>query len=492
MLWRALGGGLAGLLGLTSPARAQAPDPGKPPAAPPAAVPGAAPSAVPAAPPLPPPAAAPAATPATPVAKAEAGAVEQRCAALEERIGAVEGTLSSAEKDESKGSFKMYGFADLGVQRAFFPEHSGVLAGAPSLNATNFVVSNVNLYLDAQPSKDWRFLGELRFTNDSTAVTAAPTPPPGSIFRLTLDSYGKLDQSAVEIPKVFPGIVSIERAHIDWTHYNYFKIRVGQFFTPFGIYNVDHASPVLITAYLPFFITSRMFPTRQIGAMVYGSAFAGPWELGYSAYVSNGRGELASFALNDDRGVGGRVFAANESSGDRTVKLGVSFYTGNVKDRVHDGVLDPKSSGGFDVNVHSTYAYREYIFGADASFDLGATRIRAEAAIARVVQDPTMQAPAFLGGFAPNSWTTSAYLMVAHRFKFLNMEPFVSGLFHRFPDWGWDTIVSGGGGLNFYVTPSVTIRTQGVYTWFGQAIGSGPAVPPNNIGDAVARLILAF
>jgi hypothetical protein len=249
---------------------------------------------------------------------------------------------------------------------------------------------------------------------------------------------------------------------------------------------------VLITAYLPFFITSRMFPTRQIGAMVYGSFFAGPWELGYHAYVSNGRNELASFAVNDDRGFGGRIFAANEESGSRAIKLGLSVYTGNVKDKVIDVVLDPMGAGGIANNAHPTYSYRETIFGGDVALDFGATRIRAEAAVARVVQDSTMRAPGAFGGFAPNSWTTSAYLVVAHRFHFLNMEPFVSGLFHRTPDWLWDTIVSGGGGLNFYVTPAVTLRTQAVYTRFAQMTGPGPASPPLNIADAVARLILAF
>ncbi|WP_437599883.1 hypothetical protein WMF28_44360 [Sorangium sp. So ce590] len=85
---------------------------------------------------------------------------------------------------------------------------------------------------------------------------------------------------------------------------------------------------MLITVDNPYFIIASLFPTRQTGVMAYGSMFAGPWELGYDAYVSNGR---APFAFDDNRGFGGRLHASYEDPGKLTLKLGASFLGNPLK-----------------------------------------------------------------------------------------------------------------------------------------------------------------
>lgn len=368
-----------------------------------------------------------------------------------------------------------------------------------SSNATNFVVGNLNLYLDAQPTKDWRFLGEVHFSNApaGSPELSSGIPPAGTVARLTTKPYGYMDPSQPDGSYLFGGLVSIERAHIDWTHFSFLKVRVGQFFTPFGIYNTDHGTPVLITSKIPFFISSRMFPTRQTGVMLHGSTFTGPWELGYSAYVSNGRTDLAPITFDDNRGFGGRLSAANEQSGALTMKFGASFYTGKVADHVIDLSLD--STGSLISRLHSTYAFREYVAGLDASLDVGATRIRVEGGVARKVYDPGAREPLTptlaLNATMPDSWTTSAYAVVAHRLSFLNMEPYIVGSVHR-TAWPFaDTLFTLGGGLNFYITSAVILRTQVERAWFASIAGTSDTekiAPQQNITAAMSRLIMSF
>ncbi|WP_437683416.1 hypothetical protein [Sorangium sp. So ce131] len=431
-------------------------------------------------------AAAPAAT-GEAAMEARLAAAEKRAADLEKRLTALEDAQVAPQEDDGRELLRLYGFIDVGVQRMWVPENSGLAAALPQANALNFVVGNLNLYLDAQPSDHFRFLGELRFT---TAPGGAPVPvtppPPGVDGRVTTEPYGSFDSAATALGSstVYGGLVSIERAHVDWTRFNLFKVRVGQFFTPIGIYNVDHGSPVLITAAIPYFISSRLFPTRQTGLMVYGSAFTGAWELGYNAYVSNGRNENAPFAFDDNRGFGGRLHASYEDPGKMTLKLGASF----IASRARDWVVDYKFLEG-STDIHSTWSFREYTWAGDASLDVGATRLRAEAAVVRVIYDEGKREG--FGTYAPDAWKTSTYAVAAHRMDFLNMEPFVIGAVLHAPFFAHDTMFQLGGGLNFYVTPDVTLRTQVLRT-ITTALREESTFPDFHTTSALARLILAF
>ncbi|WP_437939048.1 hypothetical protein [Sorangium sp. So ce341] len=495
------------------PAAAAAPAPAAPaPANAPAHAPANAPAPAPANAPAPAAApetgaaaAAPAAAAAAPAGAGEASilarleAAEKRSADLEKRLAAIEDAQGAPAQEEGRELLQLYGFIDVGVQRTWAPENSGLAAALPQANALNFVVGNLNLYLDAQPSDHFRFLGELRFT---TAPGGAPVPvttplPPDVAYRVTTQEYGSFDSTSIALgsPTLYGGLVSIERAHIDWTRFNLFKVRVGQFFTPIGIYNVDHGSPVLITAAIPYFITSRLFPTRQTGVMIYGNAFAGPWELGYDAYVSNGRNENAPFAFDDNRGFGGRLHASYEDPGKLTLKLGASFIASHARDWVVDYKLNAPSP-----DIHSTWSFQEYTGAGDVSLDIGKTRVRAEAAVVRVVYDEGKRQGGF-GSYAPDAWKTSTYAVAAHRLDFLNMEPFVIGAMLHAPFLGHDTMFQVGGGLNFYITPDVTLRTQVLRTIMtvlreqestAPALPALPALEDFHTTAALARLILAF
>ena len=60
--------------------------------------------------------------------------------------------------------------------------------------------------------------------------------------------------------------ILIERAYMEWKPADWFGVRAGRFLTPFGIWNEDHGSPVLIGVDYPQFMNFNLVPLQQLGA----------------------------------------------------------------------------------------------------------------------------------------------------------------------------------------------------------------------------------
>jgi hypothetical protein len=377
---------------------------------------------------------------------------------LSARVEASEAAAAEQAPAEEDRRVRIYGFMDMGLQRAWIPESSPVSAVVNSSNATSFVVGNLNVYLDAQPIPGWRGLLEVRFTNAPHGEVTNYGGFAGTFNRTTTkqnDPHASTPNSPM-----WGGYTVIERAHIDWTDNDLFKLRVGSFFTPFGIWNVDHGTPTLIALLLPQTIAFGQFPIRQTGVMLYGSKTTGGWELGYNATLTNGRQELSNFAFDDHRGYGARLFA-NREDGDLTIKFGLSGYTGRVRDKVVDVVgISPT----VQLSNYSTLDYREYVGGADVSVDAGRTRLRAEAAVRRVTYEPGKRDPAVglgsPGGVQPDRFSTTAYFLVAHQLPFWGLEPFAVFDSIFAPIGIGDTILSPGGGFNIRFIDAVQLKSQ--------------------------------
>jgi hypothetical protein len=288
------------------------------------------------------------------------------------------------------------------------------------------------------------------------------------------------------------GYTVIERAHIDWSPRQEFNVRAGYFFTPLGIWNVDHGSPTLISTMLPQMIAQKMFPIRQTGLMVYGSTFAGPWELGYTATFSNGRQELSTFDFDDDKAFGARLFARNE--GDIRSLFGASFYTGDNNDKVVDLVgITP----GLTFRDYESFRYREWVVGADASIDIGATRIRTEGLINRVVYDRGKRDPIppifAQGAFKPDAYNSTAYLLVAHQLPWAGIEPFLFTEIVYGQLTFADSLGLLSGGVNVHFTPATMLKMQlSRAIFFNMRDDSPPNPSLQNTTVLFSRLVLAY
>jgi len=413
-----------------------------------------------------------------------------------ERIADLEKKADSAaaagDENDWSSRFKLYGFTDVGLNRVWVKETSPAGNFVNSANATSFVIGNLDLYLDAQPVKNWRSLVEVRFTN---APHGEITSMGGIAGKFARNSTQQTDPNAASVAAtMWGGYTVIERAHIDWTGFEYLKVRAGNFFTPFGIWNVDHGTPTLIALQLPGVIQVRQMPLRQTGVQLYGSAFKGDWELGYTATISNGRQELSNFAFDDNRGFGARLHANNEK-GEAMIKLGASFYTGRVKDQQ----IDVTSLSPLTLERKSNYDYREVVGGLDASVDVGRTRIRAEAAMSSIRYDDgkhqVMTAPSPVQQYRASSVETTAFLLVAHTLPWVPVELYATtDLIYGPLIQVSDTMLSPSVGFNIRFTKATMFKTQVSETLFLDSRGhqSAHEVSQNNATLLASRLVLVF
>ncbi len=399
-----------------------------------------------------------------------------------------------APVDVAKESpLKIYGFMEAGFHKTWTDPTSPAATYVNSI-PKNFMIGGFNTYFDVTPSPDWRGLLEVRFTTAPNGEIANLGGLAGTFKRVSTQQMDP-NGGSLNAP-MWGSYIALERAHIDWTRYQALKIRSGMFFTPFGIWNVDHGSPTLIPISLPQLIVGTLLPIRQLGIQAFGNVFAGNWELGYMATVSNGRQEQSAVALTDDVGLGGRIYAADES-GDVSMRFGASFYTG----RNQDLQVDVTNASPVTLVQKYNWAYREYIGGVDASFDIHHTRIRSEVLLRRVDYDTGKHAPA-VGLFAPpgakyaSSLVQDGYVLVAQQLPWAGIEPWamLEGVYG--PSGVCDTIIFATGGINVHLSDSLLFKSEvnrtSLLNLRNDPAVDGATIAKNNATLVQARLVLTY
>jgi hypothetical protein len=365
----------------------------------------------------------------------ELAAMRAEIAALKAKQDEAEAAALISAGDDSatvttdQEMLRVYGFMDVGLDK-FFVDLNSLDSGFALLRpttATTFVFGNLNLYFDANPVEHLRTMVELRFTLAPNGEEIQLGPPLGVSYQrtdtTTFDFSSPTSQAQLRL-----GGIYIERAWSEYAFSDLFKLQWGLFLNPFGIWNLDHGSPTLISLMLPAFISTQMMPTRLLGVHLYGSKFFGTSELGYALHVSNGRGPL-DFDFTEDKAVGGRLFFANEGAYGRLV-LGTSGYVGTYVDeekKINLGGIS-LTSGQRLFDSIETVSYSEQVVGFDAALDLGNLRIRSEAVFRWVNYkgDKTELLKARDGSeqYLPNRLEWSGYFLAAYRTPW-KLEPLI-------------------------------------------------------------------
>jgi hypothetical protein len=397
------------------------------------------------------------------------------------------------ESESESEALKIYGFMDMGVQHIWINEQS-LLARLFQVNNTSFVVGNVNLYFDAQPIKHFRALAELHVTNAPLGDIVNYGGLAGNFQRKDTFSYDS-SGTAINAP-IWAATVVLERAWIEWNEHQALKLRFGSFFTPFGIWNEDHGTPTLISLALPQFIVQRWMPIRQTGIMAHGNAFAGDWELGYAATLSNGRQEISNYNFDNNFGVGGRVYARRDT-GHVNTTFGASYFTGKTSDEEVDFVASPTGVNGINVVKKTRSEYTEHVAGVDLAVDIDATRIRSEAVVRRVVYEPGKRVPGdplfAPGSFAPDGWRHEAYVLVANQLPWAGIEPYVMGGVEQLPVVIGDLIFTASAGVNVHFNSSVQWKTQAQRAFVTNGLFDSPFdTSINNTTSLYSRIVMAF
>lgn len=226
--------------------------------------------------------------------------------------------------------------------------------------------SRINLYIDSRFFDNFRFFTELRFNYNPNTV----------FLELTQGNRS--------------GEVVIERAWAEWEFREWLNFRAGNFLTPYGIWNVEHGAPILLSSFIPFLLQRQIFPERVTGLQIHGNVVLGDFDLGYNAWVGNGKG--SEFANQDDqqnKSIGGRLqLKFPDFNLLRALTIGVSGYMGKVQGPEFPGVVAPEdiaeifaaegnwediqeiTLAGYSVAAEAQDEYEDQVIGLDLSFRL--------------------------------------------------------------------------------------------------------------------------
>jgi hypothetical protein len=377
----------------------------------------------------------------------------------DEEVAAQLAALNAAPNDESldleQPNLRFYGFADALVQKAY----TKTRLGAFPPKGISFFVGNINLYAAADLTHGFSSLLEVRFSYLPNGTFDTGT--------LATTSTNVLDYADWNRSNRWGGIV-LERVHLDYEVHPLLAFRVGQWLTPYGVWNVDHGSPTVIPVNKPYVVGEQLIPTRQSGFQAYGSYLFGNVTLAYNATVSNGRGDVDQFDLDDNKAAGGHISLATSEFG--SFRLGLSAYGGQSS---KSSKLSSQPGNPPSFTLGSTDRYKERAFGADLVWEWSGLRIQSEGLVSQIkYDDPARKLATGFGsisGFVPDRVAWGAYVLVAYRIPKIELMPYF--VFDTF-DRGYarhELLVFGGntvnvravsGGLNYRPVPSVVLKAQ--------------------------------
>ncbi len=184
---------------------------------------------------------------------------------------------------------KFYGYFDFRFWNYKF-KNSNTLISMIYPGKTSFSNTNFNLYFDANISDRIKFLSEISlgyglemensFYSSITNTDSNMLPPNTALLELHESKYdNKFD---------------VKQIWVDYSHNNFFKIKLGKYPVPYGFYNVDHSPAVLIPSRIPILIDFELFPKTLTGIQTFGSILPGDFILNYYLMFGNGRSQISS------------------------------------------------------------------------------------------------------------------------------------------------------------------------------------------------------
>ncbi|MCP4676270.1 MAG: hypothetical protein GY854_12320 [Deltaproteobacteria bacterium] len=347
--------------------------------------------------------------------KQEMQAIEERHSAEIEELRARLDAADEAELDELAQEtefnpiLNIYGFFDLTLYKYFVDEDNPAYGILP--DKLSFVLSNLNVYLASEMTETLSALVELRFTFMPHGIES------------DLTSYERIDTSVTEphsTEELQLGGVVIERAQMTWQPRDFFGISAGRFLTPFGIWNVDHGSPVLLTVQPPYLIVREFMPLAQTGLQFHGRFFpSDSLFIDYALTASNGRGPTETvYDLEDDKALGVKLKVTYQHD-HITAALGGYGYFGHTTDIVKElDLSDPDTL--FGMKVDTTSEYKEWNGAIDLLLELYGVRLQAEYVRGLIRYDvrplrrmPVLDIPDPFGEKQPDYIKSDVYVLLA-------------------------------------------------------------------------------
>jgi hypothetical protein len=384
------------------------------------------------------------ATPAPAAPEADAGSAAAELD--DDQPGAADSLLNGE-------ALKIYGFGDVNYRQLFVPKTSPWLVyfnRHPSL-----FVGHLNFYFDSQLAERWRALAEVRFTY----LPQGGWSTDGNGTATHRDSHGA---DYMDFTRDRPvGGLMIERAFIEYSVSSWLSVQAGQFLTPYGIWNVDHGTPVIIGVSPPFLVGARLLPDSQVGLLGYGRvSLVDDLELSYALGASNGRTDLIAYEdLDDNKAITARLALTYRGAGELT--LGSSFYAGTSTDNTRAFYFNADGSPKSRENI--TFQLQERSYAFDLRWIKDDLHVQAEA----IVNDRKFTAhgrPTENGGLAPDRRNAGGYALVGYRMPFAGIMPYLKGEYSPDPSLQVigvnQNVAIATGGINFRPVPRVVFKAE--------------------------------
>lgn len=358
---------------------------------------------------------------ATDAPAADVTAAPEAAAAADMAAGQAGGGEMSAEELAALGlategpsvdtDVHLSGFVDFSVQ-AGLNKTSEIVT--PSDRA--FAIGNVNLYLTKNLSESFRTMIEVRFMYLPSGAGTAVGAPPTDTRVIDYADFSRI---------VKWGGIDIQRVYLDWQALSFLTVRIGEFLTPYGVWNVDHGTPTIIPAAKPYVIGVGFFPSRQTGIELFGRTDAGSdGSLGYHLTLSNGTGSVPEYRdLDHNKAIGGRIFYENRALGE--LRIGGSAYYGTNS----EGTTSLEFSNGVLSSARSLTSQSDALaFGVDAVWKLHGFHAQAEwlCLQRKFTKDGRVAVTNIAGtSFPPDSFAWGMYGLLGYRFDWYGVMPFV-------------------------------------------------------------------
>ena len=177
----------------------------------------------------------------------------------------------------NSNEMKISGYADIEY-------HNSTADGAEP----GFRLHHMSRFFEKRVTDDWKFFSEIEYED-------APF--------LEYDFTGSGDDSICEgcYGKIF-----LEAANFTYSANPLASVRTGRFFTPAGIWSVDHYPSFVPTQLRPDHVR-RIFPQVVDGLGMFGTISLGNTFVNYDAYFGNGEGNSGKEDSNSDKATGFKV-----------------------------------------------------------------------------------------------------------------------------------------------------------------------------------------
>jgi hypothetical protein len=328
---------------------------------------------------------------------------------------------------EFRPSFSVYGIMDFGLFRSWV-KSDNVLKNVVN-EELSFVLTHLNLFFKSMMTPSLSAMAEVRFT----------FAPHGNE---SFVPYQRVDATVTESTTMRQhvlGGVSIERALTTWQKWDFLGVTVGRFITPYGIWNVEHGSPVCIPIFLPYIWFHGILPNAQTGLMLHGRFFPGSNHyIEYAITAANNRADVeASLDFNDNKALGLRLRVLYETP-KLTLSLGGYGYLGQVNVQTKKTNVDMMART-VKVKKTSTDKHTELTGSLDLLIAFAGIRLQVEYARSLVKYDvhPIRVVPIFnftIGEiYFPDHTRWDGYALLAYELPLqkilgdMTLTPFVMG-----------------------------------------------------------------